>query len=558
MRTLYFFALLVAFALTGARSLAQDDANIPTHRIDSIFQCYSQEKPGGQLAVSLNGQVVYSKAWGMANLETGTPLTTESLIEAGSVSKQFTAAAVLLLEKQGKLKLDDPVDKYIPGLPSYGAPILIRHLIHHTSGLREWSDIAEFAGSPQVLRVIDNNAAFRIIARQKSINNRPGEAFRYSNSNYILLPLIVEKVSGMSFADFTRQYIFEPAGMTRTQWRNDFGKVILGRSQAYELAKGKFRTAMPDDAVHGPGGLLTTAEDLLNWAAFYSTGKLGGQAMLDNQTALDTLTDGSINNYGAGLFIEHNVAKPMFHHGGATASYRARLICSPPLGLSIAWLSNTSMLDTAGFNPATAVLQMLAKPEDIAPLPRKKSDVRIDRKMLQRLTGLYKSAQSMRDVDITLGKDELELSEIPLEPVDSLRFYFFNILLSFDNTGGLAVTPPSSEPMAYYRADSAAAKTPLHEYAGKYLSDEAETAIEIVKSAAGAEMQLVSGARFAIIACSKDRFLVPDLKTDLLFKRNKKNEITAVELTTPRTLGLRFEKAKSGAPQSYSNRASQK
>ncbi|MBO9615115.1 MAG: beta-lactamase family protein [Dyadobacter sp.] len=546
MQTFNLPSILVLLSLTCSNSIAQGDLNSAERKIDSLFQCYSQDKPGGQLAVSLNGQVVYSKAWGLANLETGTALTTESLIEAGSVSKQFTAAAILLLEKQGKLKLDDPVSQYISGLPSYGKPILIRHLIHHTSGLREWSDIAELAGSPRVLRVMDNLAALRIISRQKSINNQPGEAFRYSNSNYILLALIVEKASGTSFADFTQQHIFGPAGMTHTQWRSDFGKVIPGRSQAYEIVKGTFRTLMPDDEIHGPGSLLTTAEDLLKWTAFYSSGKLGGHALLNKQTALDTLNDGTINNYAAGLFIEHNMVKPMFHHGGATAAYRARLICSPALGLSVAWLSNTSMLDTVGFNPATAVLEILAKPEDIAALPRKKSEgLPIDLKRLQRFTGFYKSAQSMRDVGITLGKDGLQLSDILLEPIDDHQFYFFNIHLRFNNAGGLTVTPPSSEPMAYYLIDSIAIKTPLQDHIGKYLSSEAETTIEIVKSTTGPALQLVSGVRYALIPCSRDRYLVPDLKTDLLIKRNKKNEIIAIDLTTPRTLGLRFERVKS-------------
>lgn len=544
MLTFWPITLLALFSLACTGSFAQGYPNDIEQKIDSLFQCYSQGKPGGQLAISHDGQVVYAKAWGMANLETGTPLTTESLIEAGSVSKQFTAAAVLLLENQGKLKLDEPVTKYISGLPSSDKPILIRHLIHHTSGLREWSDIAEFAGSPQVLRVMDNQAALRIISRQKTLNNRPGEAFRYSNSNYILLALLVEKASGMSFADFTKKHIFEPAGMTHTQWRNDYHKVIPGRSQAYEMAKGKFRTLMPYDAIHGPGGLLTTAQDLLKWNAFYSSGKLGGQALLNLQTALDTLPNGDINNYGAGIFIDYNIAKPTLFHGGATEGYRAKLICSPALGISIAWLSNTSMLDTVGFNPATEVLQMLAKPEDIAPLPRKKSDVKTDRKKLQRFTGLYKSAQSMRDVNITLGKDGLLLSDIPLEPVDSMRFYFFNILLRFDSSGGLTVTPPSGEPMAYYLTDSISVRKSDQAYAGKFLSEEVEAAIAVGRSAAGLELQLVSGTRYPMIPCSKDRFLVPDVKTDLLFKRNKKNEIIAVELTTPRTLGLRFDKAK--------------
>lgn len=543
MSTFRFVTLLAVLALVDTTSLAQDHPHTSTGKIDSLFQFYSQGKPGGQLAVSFNGQVMYSKAWGLANLESGTPLTTESLIEAGSVSKQFTAAAVLLLEKQGKLKLDDQVAKHVPGLPSYGEPILIRHLIHHTSGLREWSDIAEFAGSPSVLRVMDNNAALSIICRQKGINNPPGEAFRYSNSNYILLALVVEKASGMSFADFTRKYIFEPAGMTHTQWRDDFWEVIPGRSQAYEVKNGVFRTLMPDDGIHGPGGMLTTAEDLLKWTEFYSGGKLGGQELLDRQIALDTLNDGHINNYGAGLFIEYNMAKPMFHHGGATAGYRAKLISIPSLGLSVAWLSNTSMLDTVGFNPATAVVQTLTSPEDIALLTAKEhTTFQIDQSRLKRFTGIYKSAQSMRDVEIMLGNDGLLLSDSPLEPIDSLRFRFFNIALSFDGRGGLTVTPPSSEPMAYYRTDSSANKPPHPEGAGTYFSDEAKASIEIRNTPNGPELQLVSGTRYSLLPCSKDRFLVPELKTDLVFKRNKKNEITAFELNTPRTFALRFNK----------------
>lgn len=541
--------LALLLALTAAVSFGQQQLQIRESRIDSLFQCYSQEKPGGQLAVSLHGQIVYSKAWGMANLESGTTLTRESLIEAGSVSKQFTAAAALLLAQQGKLKVDDPVNRYIPELPAYGQPIRVQHLIHHTSGLREWSDIAEFAGSPFSFRVIDNKAVLDIICRQKSINNAPGEVFRYSNSNYILLALIVEKVSGMLFADFTRKHIFEPAGMTHTQWRDDFWEVIPGRSQAYEIKNGVFRTLMPNDGIHGPGGLLTTAEDLLKWTAFYSTGKLGGKALLDRQTALDTLNDGSLNNYGAGLFLEYNTAKPMFHHGGATAGYRANLICLPSLGLSVAWLSNTSMLDTTGFNPATAVLQMLANPEDFVPLPaNERAAFRIDRNKLKRFTGNYKSAQSTREVNIVLGIDGLLMSDIPLEPIDSLRFLFFKIVLSFDGPGRLMVTPPSSESMAYYLTDSSASKPPYPDCAGTYFSDEAKAPIKIRNTTKGPELQLVSGTRYSLLPCSKDRFLIPELKTDVVFKRNEKNEITACELSTPRTLGLRFNKARPVAP----------
>ena len=536
---------LVFLALTCITACKRTDSGAVAQKIDSLFQFYSKDKPGGQLAVSLDGRVIYSKAWGVADLENNVPLTTETLIEAGSVSKQFTAAAVLLLEQQGKLKLDDPVDQYIPELPSYDQPVLIRHLIHHTSGIREWSDLAEFGGWPLTLRVMDNKQVLGIICRQRRLNTTPGAVFSYSNSNYVLLALIVEKASGMSFADFTSRFLLKPAGMTHTQWRNDYKQVVRNRSQAYEVKDGVFRIAMPEHNIHGPGGLLTTAEDLLKWNAFYSNGKLGGKNLLQKQLALDTLSNGDLNAYAAGLFIQHNVSKPTFHHGGATEGYRAKLICSPAPGLSVAWLSNTSMLDTIGQDPAGTVFEMLAKPEDSAPLPAKSTEsVEIDREKLQAYAGTYKSGQSARDVTITLGPDGLVMSDTPLKAIDERRFRFYDIVLSFDGQGGLTVAPPSAEPMAYHLVGSADLLKWSHQYAGQYFSYEVGAAIEIRQVAGRLEVQLVSGARHPMESYFTDGFLIPAIKADLVFKRNGKNNVEAFELNTLRTRAVRFDKVK--------------
>jgi CubicO group peptidase (beta-lactamase class C family) len=462
------------------------------------------------------------------------------------VSKQFTAAAVLLLEHQGKLRLSDPVTKYIPELPDYGQPVLIRHLIHHTSGLREWSDIAELAGLPLSLNVPDNQAVLHIICRQRSLNSLPGEEFRYSNSNYILLALIVEKASGLSFADFTKKYIFDPAGMTHTQWRTDPAKVVPNRSQAYELKNGAFRTLMPGDGIHGPGGLLTTAEDLLKWNDFYTSGRLGRKDVFRKQIAPDTLDNGDPNNYAAGLFVENNVPKPSFHHGGATAGYRAKLICAPSQGLSVAWLSNTSMLDTIGVNPATEVFKILARAEDNSPLTRKPATVfKPNHEKLRSYAGLYKSGQSGRDVDITLTPKGLMLSETLLNPVDEQRFRFYDMLLTFDRQGGLTVVLPSSEAMRYHLVDTTATDKPANQYIGTYISDEVGAPIQILKTADGLELMLISGARHPLQTHFKDGFLAQDIQADLVFQRNNKGEIEAFEINTARSLRIRFGKVRS-------------
>jgi CubicO group peptidase (beta-lactamase class C family) len=180
-------------------------------KIEKLFARYKPSNPGAQLAISRNGKVIFSKAWGMADLEHNSPLTTESVTEAGSVSKQFTAAAILLLEQQGKLSLDDNVRKHIPEMPDYGYPITLRQMMQHKSGLKDWGAIAGIAGWPRSTKTYNNEDALYIICNQKTLNHKPGDEFLYSNSNYNLFAFIVQRVSGMSLADFTKKNIFEPA-----------------------------------------------------------------------------------------------------------------------------------------------------------------------------------------------------------------------------------------------------------------------------------------------------------------------------------------------------------
>ena len=507
-------------------------------KIDSLFQFYNNEKPGGQLAVSQNGKVIYSKVWGISNLETETLISKESLIEAGSVSKQFTAAAILILEDQGMLSLDDPISKYVSGLPSYGSKIRIRQLIHHTSGLREWSDIAELAGWPVVLAIPDNQSVIDMIRRQKSLNSEPGEMYNYSNSNYILLAQIVEKVSGLSLADFTKKQIFDPAGMTHTQWRTDYHRVVPNRTYAYEVTNGEFKLSMPENNIYGPGGLLTTAEDLTKWNDFYGGGKLGSK-LKTKQIACDTLNNGEVNNYAAGLFISGNGVGQTFQHAGATAGYRAKLIYSPSQQLSVAWLSNTSMLDTTGFDPAMEVFQILSK-SDSSPDDKEPSIV-TDVKKLKSYAGLYKSGQSSRDVEITLGADGLLLSETILKPLNEAQFRFYNFTLSFDGQGRLIIAPPFSDLMRYH-ISSVEDKRELDEYVGKYFSLEVGAEIEVRKRDDQIELQLVSGPAHVMQPFYADGFLVGSIKADVFFKRSKKNKIQSLELSTARSWNMEFKK----------------
>ena len=179
------------------------------------------------------GKPVLAKGYGMADLEHDVPITPDTIFEAGSVSKQFTAAAVLLLARDGKLSLDDPVRKYIPELPDYGAPLTIRHMLNHTSGLRDWGSVAGIAGWPRTTRVHTHAHVLDIVSPPAARSTSRRARWSYSNTGFNLAAIIVSRVSGMPFADFTRERLFQPLGMTHTSWRDDYTRIVKGRAMAY-------------------------------------------------------------------------------------------------------------------------------------------------------------------------------------------------------------------------------------------------------------------------------------------------------------------------------------
>ena len=276
----------------------------------------------------------------MADLEHDVPNRPDTIFEAGSVSKQFTAAAVLLLARDGKLSLDDPVRKYIPELPDYGTPITIRQMLQHTSGLRDWGNVEDIAGWPRGTRVYTHAHVLDILGRQKRLNFTPGTRWSYSNSGYNLAAIIVSRVSGDSFAEFSRKRIFEPLGMTRTSWRDDYSRIVKGRAVAYAESDGRYHADMPFENIHGNGGLLTTVGDLLRWNENFVAPKVGDAAFVELMQTPGQLSSGEAFDYAYGLGIGQYKGLREVRHSGTTASYRAFLARFPDPHVSVAVLCN--------------------------------------------------------------------------------------------------------------------------------------------------------------------------------------------------------------------------
>jgi CubicO group peptidase (beta-lactamase class C family) len=414
MRSLFLF-LLFPFCLQA--QTWSDTAQL----IDKLMKDrYAQDQPGCQLSVSRNGKVIFSKAYGMADMEHAIPMTLQAPTEAGSVSKQFTAAAVLMLQQQGKLSVHDDIHKYFPELPEYGDTMRISHLLHHTSGLRDWGAVAGITGWPRSTKTYSNDDALDIISRQRHLNFRPGSEYGYSNSNFNLLAILVQRLSGKSLADFTREHIFLPAGMTNTQWRDDHNRIVPGRVIAYDKQGEQFVTDMPNEDAYGNGGLLTTTEDLLKWQEFYLAGKLGGSALLRDQLKVAPLTNGTPNGYAAGLMLTFDGDRLAdINHSGSTAGYRANLEHILGKNLTIAWLANSSLMDGAPKRVATMIKEVfepvnagipLAKESNMQPRVQQDSLTASTRKWnSNEFVGTYHSDETNSDLSVWQQEGKLIL-----------------------------------------------------------------------------------------------------------------------------------------------------
>lgn len=355
-------ALVASLAFTASAS-AQGPGPVrdTVAAVDQVFAHYSSATPGCAVGVARGGRELLARGYGMAELEHGVPITPATIFEAGSVSKQFTAFIVLLLEQDGKLSLGDPLRKHLPELPDYGAPLTIAQVLSHTSGLRDWFGLAAVEGRPSGEHHFRNEDLLDIASRQRALNFPSGSEYLYSNTGWNLLALVVERVTGESFQSFSRRRVFEPLGMSHTRWRDDFRAVVPGRAASYAQRDGGWMHQMPFTSAVGAGGLLTTVHDLLRWNENLSTGRVGGKALVDRMQARARLTSGKEIEYGFGLAIRDARGTREVAHGGSTGGYRSHVVRYPEHGLSMVILCNETRANPAA--AASAIADVFLGPE---------------------------------------------------------------------------------------------------------------------------------------------------------------------------------------------------
>ena len=296
------------------------------------------------LGVVADGAFIYTRGYGRANLEHDVAFTPQTVFDIGSTSKQFLASSILLLAQDGKLSLDDDVRKYLPEVPDYGQPITIRHLLTHTSGLRDYITLMTLAGW-QMEDVTSPAQALGVVSRQKGLDFAPGTEFAYSNTGFFLPSLIVERVSGQGLAAFAAERIFRPAGMGATRYMDDHAAVVPHRATGYEPSGRGFRVALSNWEQLGDGAVQTSIADLLKWDANFYAPAVGGQALVQALQTPGRLANGKPIDYGLGLFVGAYRGLATVRHGGSWAGYRAELLRFPSQKTSVMVLCNVATAD---------------------------------------------------------------------------------------------------------------------------------------------------------------------------------------------------------------------
>jgi CubicO group peptidase (beta-lactamase class C family) len=293
-------------------------------------------------------EVAFAKGYGLASVEFAAPITPQTPFIMGSVTKQFTAAAIALLVEQGRISLNDDVRKYVPELHDYGKRVTIDHLVHHTSGIRDWWALVDAAGMrPDDGYTVDDVLA--LAARQRHLNFDPGAEYNYSNTGYILLGIVVKRVTGKTLRQFAAEQIFSPLGMSNSHFHDDHNEPVRGRASAYSpLPGGAWTINIWNNDIVGQGGVMTTMEDLQKWDENFYTGTVGGKGFLARQLQRGKLNNDSTIAYAFGVQVGSYRGLPMVEHSGSTGGYRTDLARYPSTHTSVATMCNVSNADAVG------------------------------------------------------------------------------------------------------------------------------------------------------------------------------------------------------------------
>lgn len=512
-----------------------------------LVQWDKNDMPGGAVGVVKDGKLVYKRGFGMANLDYDVPNTpSTTLFNLASASKPFTAMSIALLAQQGKLSLDDDIRKYVPEIPKYDAPVTIRHLLHHTSGIREYQALLFFGGfSPD--NALNDKMILNMLARQKNISFKPGTKHQYSNSNYHLLGIIVSRVSGKSLRLFAEENIFKPLGMKNTRYFDNRNEVVKNRASGYMVGRDnsvRVRASLFD--LVGGGGVLTTVEDLYLWDQNFYEPKVGNKELISMMTTPGTLTGGEKMDYAFGVWRQEYKGLTVIKHSGNMSGYRAHIVSFPEQKFTVIALSNNSAILPRVIVEKLADIYLEGQLKPDVPNQKKFTEslpqaITLSEKEALRYTGIYAHPESGRFFKLSVKDGKLINSgifrnEIPVTPVSENRLLVVEengmaeLNPVFDQSGTVSeIRAPnkSGKPDIFVRVkppfDSPEA---LSEYAGTYYSEELDADYKFTLKGNNLSFQIGENFEASLTPAYADVFTTAGGQINLVFTRDDKGKIT--------------------------------
>jgi len=521
--------------------------------IDEIFADYdSTRSPGCSMAVYRDGQTTYARGYGMANLEYGIANGPNTVFRIGSTSKQFTAMAIALLAEQGKLSLDDDIHKFFPGMPDYGEPVTVRHLIHHTSGLRDYLELAWLADWREDYSV---DEALQLITRQRELNFPPGTDHLYSNAGYFLLSQIVQNVTNQTLHEWADENMFQPLGMSNTHFHDDHTHIVKNRADGYGPSDdGGFQISMTTLDMVGDGGVYTTVEDLLKWDRNFYDNRLGkgGPKLIELVQTPGRLKNGDSLDYAFGLYIGEYAGTREISHGGAFVGFRAGLNRYPDHHLSIAVLCNYAYASPTWLAQRVANLYLDSTAEGEDPPQRRGEIVAVSVEDLKRVTGEYLDPDSFMLRSIVVSDDSLfydrgSENRTKLDPLGNDHYVMADvpILVSvrFEPSGeapqAMIVEQEGEKPLRLETFERAApGAEELLAYAGSYYSDELDYT-QILKIDGDVILADRRSGEESLQPLQRDTFIT-DVGVVLVFERNAMQEVIGYRLQAGRVRNVKF------------------
>lgn len=525
-------------------------------KVNAVFAQYdTTHSPGVAVAVLKEGEVVFKQGYGMANLEYGIPITPSTVFHVASVSKQFTTFAVVLLAQEGKLSLDDDIREYVQEVPAFGPTITIRHLIHHTSGLRDQWDLLSLSHW-RMDDVITQNDILRLVSRQKDLNFEPGSQYMYCNTGYTLLAVIVERVSKKSLDEYCQENIFQPLGMTNTHFHDDHQHIVKNRAYSYSgNGAGGYQKRILSFAVAGATSLFTTVEDLLRWQENFDTTQVGGNSAIEKMLGRATLNSGEEIDYGFALGHGSHAGLRTISHSGADAGFRSFLGRFPDHDISIAVAGNLGSLNTRGLAYEVADLYLEEHIEtDVEDSVEEEPDfVDVPEATLKPYVGAYFSEAIPLTLRLTYDEGSLNVVQgdrVRILGADSPVLFrwranpdLFTLEILKNDHGKVTEIEieQGGETVVLARTESEdILNEHLEQFVGTYYSEELDVTYTIYLDEDGLRVERHKRSPLPLIPTLNGAFRAG--RTSFRFTRDGDGTVDGALLNTGRVLNLRFDK----------------